>query len=330
MSYWAKQKNILYKKYKIDIWGLLKNSLQLINTINKEKYFFPLIFKERKNFKKLEKAMFIKNFDQEQYLKSLIYKAISSLKKNSQKKEFIKGAIEYKQLQSNLKYMDHCLKFFTHIIQKFFKVNITKRSNFFLMTLLVNTKHYHRRKKIFFRIPFIFEFRKYFIKQKIYKTNPRSSSLFLTRLFFVIYNYKQLKKLAKKAKRKDGVFEQNYLSLMELKLPAYIYRASFLPNMFESIKFIKQGNVWINKEFKPLVYYSVKPMDMVGFRVAYKVYIFWAFYKRLKRKAFMFLFPQYLYVSLYFFYIFLIKYPLKEQLINPIKIDLYRAANYAN
>ncbi len=31
-----------------------------------------------------------------------------------------------------------------------------------------------------------------------------------------------------------------FISLMECRLPSFIYRASFLPNIFESIDFIKK------------------------------------------------------------------------------------------
>jgi ribosomal protein S4 len=82
-----------------------------------------------------------------------------------------------------------------------------------------------------------------------------------------MYTLKQLKKIAKKAKKKDGIFEQNYISYMELKLPSFIYRTSLLPNMFESIYYIKGNNVAINKVFRPFIFFFVKAMDIVSFRI---------------------------------------------------------------
>jgi hypothetical protein len=58
-----------------------------------------------------------------------------------------------------------------------------------------------------------------------------------------MYTYRQLKQKAKKAKRTDGLFEQNYMLLIECKLPSFIYRSSFFPNMFDSIYFVKKSNV---------------------------------------------------------------------------------------
>jgi ribosomal protein S4 len=82
-----------------------------------------------------------------------------------------------------------------------------------------------------------------------------------------MYTLKQLKTIVKKAKKKDGLFEQNFLLIMECKLPSFIYRSSFLPNMFESIDYIKGGNIAVNKIFRPFIYFSIKIMDIVTFRI---------------------------------------------------------------
>jgi ribosomal protein S4 len=82
-----------------------------------------------------------------------------------------------------------------------------------------------------------------------------------------MYTLKQLRKLVKKSKKKDGLFEQNLIGFMECKLPSFIYRSSFLPNMFESIYYIKKGNIAVNKIFRPFIFFSVKSMDIITFRV---------------------------------------------------------------
>jgi ribosomal protein S4 len=82
-----------------------------------------------------------------------------------------------------------------------------------------------------------------------------------------MYTLKNLKKLVKKAKRKDGLFEYNFISLIECRLPSFIYRASFLPNLFESMNFVKKGNIAVNKNFKYFITYSVSVMDIVTFRI---------------------------------------------------------------
>jgi ribosomal protein S4 len=82
-----------------------------------------------------------------------------------------------------------------------------------------------------------------------------------------MYTLKNLKKIVEKAKKKDGIFELNLINLMECSLPAFVYRASFLSNMFESIHYIKNNNIAVNKIFRSYISYIVKPMDLVTFRV---------------------------------------------------------------
>jgi ribosomal protein S4 len=81
-----------------------------------------------------------------------------------------------------------------------------------------------------------------------------------------MYTYRQLRKIAKKAKKKDGIFEQNYISFIEFKLPSFLYRTSLLSNMFESINYIKGNNVAVNKLFRPFIFFPIKTMDIVTFR----------------------------------------------------------------
>ena len=143
-----------------------------------------------------------------------------------------------------------------------------------------------------------------------------------------MYTLKKLKKIVKKAKKKDGVFELNLINRMECSLPAFIYRASFLSNMFESLNYIRSNNIAVNKIFRCHVSFIIKPMDLVTFRVWEKNYIYWNFYKRLKKKAFLFFFPKYMYISIIFFFILYLHPPKKLDIINPIAMDFYKASSF--
>jgi ribosomal protein S4 len=114
--------------------------------------------------------------------------------------------------------------------------NLKRFFSFFL-------KKKKRGKKIYFRMPFIYEWRHYYLERKKYKTKRGFASLRVTRLFYIIYTYRQLKQKAKRAKRMDGVFENNYMLLIECKIPSFIYRTSFVSNMFESILLVKTNNI---------------------------------------------------------------------------------------
>jgi hypothetical protein len=123
---------------------------------------------------------------------------------------------------------------------KFFKTEINKKTEKVFSFFFTRKK---RREKIYYRTPFIYEMRFFPMKKKKYKTKPEFLTLRVTKLFYIIYSYRQLKNLCRKAKRQIGIFEQNYLRLMECKLPSFMYRTSFIPNMFESIDFIKNSNI---------------------------------------------------------------------------------------
>jgi ribosomal protein S4 len=58
-----------------------------------------------------------------------------------------------------------------------------------------------------------------------------------------MYSYNQLRKLVLKAKSQNGVFAHNFITLIESKLPSYLYRTSLFPTIFESLSFVKQSNV---------------------------------------------------------------------------------------
>jgi ribosomal protein S4 len=100
-----------------------------------------------------------------------------------------------------------------------------------------------QRERIYFRKPFIYEPRVPFIYIKKFKIKKQLIGVQVIKLFYVMYNFKQLSNIAKKAKKQSGVFEQNFLTIIEAKLPSFLYRTSIFSTLFESIKFVKQNNV---------------------------------------------------------------------------------------
>lgn len=336
MSYLAKQKLVYYKRYKLDIWGLFRNTLQTLqdNTV----YRFPNGLFTLRIDKKIKNESDKELLD----LKERFFKAkklhFSNVKKKIPKSHKSPGSIstdyeKYTQKKRDLKeLLIECKSLHKRILllsllHKFvFKFGISLKMNKIFMMFLSKKQ---LQQKIYFRRPFIYETREPTIRFKIRRMNYQFVSLRVIKLFYVMYSYRQLKHIARKAKSKFGVFEQNYLYMMECKLPSYIYRTSLFSNLFESIKFVKGGNVWINKKFKPLLYYSVKLYDIVGFRVLYKGFVFWNFYKRLRRKAFMFLFSRCIYVSMTFFCTILIHMFSQKDIINSFNVDYYRVASYA-
>lgn len=326
MAFLAKQRVFYYKKYKIDIWNVFKNTLEVKS--DETFYHFKKSFFKRQ--RKLKGAF--------KYTALICKKAIASVRaskkaykykidKTEEDKENLKDiqiktrflyALKNARLAKVLVYAN-LLKFFKHTVSEKFST---------LMDPLIGKEVIQQ--KIFYKRPFIYEAKIPSIsKKKKRKINKQFISFRLIKLFYIMYNYKQLKKIAKKAKMKSGVFEQNYLLIIECKLPSYLYRTSLLPTIFDSLQFVKTGNVWVNKEFKPLIFYNVKLFDIVGFRVLYKSYILWHFFKRLRRKAFAFMFSRCIYISLQFWFTILISRFTLNDLVNSFSFDYYRIATYA-
>jgi ribosomal protein S4 len=123
----------------------------------------------------------------------------------------------------------------------FFRTKIKNRLYKIYKAFLFNKKKFFQKK--YYPIPFIYEPRTHNKGHKRRKVDAQHLSFQLVRLFYIMYSYKQLHKLIKKAKRSDAVFEHTFMRLMECKLPSFIYRSSFFSNMFESISFVKSGNL---------------------------------------------------------------------------------------
>jgi len=314
MSYFAKKQLLYYKVYKVDIWGLVRNNLQF--KIDRTSYDQNNIFYEAKL---LERFSFTSK-ESYKWNKFTVYNTIKTNFLKKRKKKFI----YYNKFKQMCKTKSI---FYFYLLFYFFRTKIKNRLHNIYKAYFLNKSRKYKKGKYYFT-PFIYEPRIYNIFYKRYKMGAKAWSLQLTRLFYIIYSYKQLIKLVKKAKRSDGAFEDKFITLMECKLPSFIYRSSFFSNMFESISFIKSGGLWVNKRGVSNLYYTIKVTDFVGFFVFLKGYIFWSFFKRLRRKAFLFLYPKYMYISLAFFFIILIRAPLNREIINPVAADAYKVSNY--
>lgn len=299
MSFHIKQRLFNYKKYKLDIWGVIRNSFLI------ETHWCNL------NYTKLNKK----------------FNLFSEAKKHNLKKTREKRQ-EYRfGMRLNTKY-GFKLKIYRNLIKLVFKIKPSKKLNkvcFFFFNKKRKKRNFDWWKKKYF----IYEVRDIYVKKKKYKYKKEFTDIRIAKNFYIIYTLKNLRRIIKKAKKKDGLFEQNLMILMECKLPSFIYRASFLPNMFESINFIKGGNIAVNKLFRSFIFFSIKMMDLITFRIWEKSYIYWNFYIRLKKKAFLFCFPKYMYISITFFFIICLNIPKKKDIINPISIDFYKASSFS-
>ena len=308
MSYFAKKRLYYYKHLKLDVWGIIKNNLQY--KIDKVSYNYNNIFYEAKL---TERQGFLKKM----YYKWNKFVVFNTVK--SKRKRFLPYSkyIHINRVKSI---------FYFSLLFYFLKTTIKRSLYNIYKAFFFNKKR--RYQKRFYPVPFIYEPRTHFVPFKRFRPTVKNISFKLVRLFYIIYSYKQLHRLIKRAKKSNDVFEQTFILLTECKLPSFIYRSSFFSNMFESLDFIKSKGLWINKIIVFNLYYTIKVMDFVGFSNFIKSFIFWTFFKRIRRKAFLFLFPKYMYISFVFFFIVLIRFPLYKEMINTVSADAYKISNY--
>ena len=298
MGHSLKQRLSIYKIYKLDIWGIVRNS-------------FHIEARWRNfNYSKLTRKYTMYKEAQKHNLKKIKNKRYDDIFGKKLERIYV-----YK------------LKIYKMLIKKVFKIKPSKKINKICL-FFFNRKRKKRNFDWWKKKFFIYEVRDTYIKKKKYTYKKEFVDIRLAKNFYIIYTLKKLKKIVKKAKKKDGVFEINLISLMECSLPAFVYRASFLSNMFESLNYVKSNNIAVNKIFKCYVSYIINPMDLVTFRIWEKNYIYWTFFKRLKKKAFLFFFPKYMYVSISFFFILYLYPPKKLDIINPIFMDFYKASSF--
>ena len=161
------------------------------------------------------------------------------------------------------------------------------------------------------------------------KLKYRFVSLRLVKLFYINYTYRNFRRLANQMRRKDGMFEWNFLLALEGRLMSFLYRTSLVSNLFQCMQLIKQGFVCVNSRYYSYVNYRVQVGEFVTFNIVGKQLIYIMLLKRLAKKLTLFNAPGYMYLSYKFLYCYMKRPPIRKQLVFPIAVDLYRAAGYA-
>lgn len=300
MGFFIKQRMLHYRKYKLDIWGVVRNSFLI-----------------EENWRKLTYKKLIRK-----------YKMFRNAKKHNYKRIRNKKTDLSMGMRLNTKFL-YKLKVFRNLIKVVFKLKPSKKLNKVCL-FFFNRKKRRINLDWWKKKYFIYEVRDVYIKRKRYQYKKEFSDLRLAKNFYIIYTLKKLKKIVRKSKKKDGVFEHNFIKNMECKLSSFLYRAALLSNMFEGFNYIKYNFIAINKIFRTQHLYCVEPLDLVTIRIWEKGFIYWSLYKRLKKKAFLFFFPKYMYISIIFFFIIALYLPKKKDIINPIHMDFYKASSFMN
>ena len=69
----------------------------------------------------------------------------------------------------------------------------------------------------------------------------RFLTLRIVKLFYLTLTYKDFNKIAFNSSKKDGSFENHFFLALEGRLISFLYRTSFVSNMFESLHYVKNS-----------------------------------------------------------------------------------------
>jgi ribosomal protein S4 len=216
------------------------------------------------------------------------------------------------------------------VVQREFTIS-KKLDNILRFFIFKYIEKWERRERKYQRYIYRIDLTERAVKRR--KLNIDFINIRIIKYFYINLDYKDFRRMAKKAKKMDSSFGANYVLILEGRAVCMVYRSGFIANMFEAIKVVNLGLVWVcklQKLYITNINYVIKVNEIVGFRAIFKSTIYWKWAKRLSRKSLLYTIPKYMFISFYFL-IFFNKYlPKANQIINPIPIDIYRATGYAN
>lgn len=157
----------------------------------------------------------------------------------------------------------------------------------------------------------------------------RFVSLRLVKLFYVTLSYRQFRGLARHMRRRQGVFEENFLLALESRVASLIYRMTFLGNPFHCLEFIRQGHVFVSGKCVLRPNYPVALHQLLSFSGLGRRWVFHELAYRLGRRRLLFQVPSYVVVSFFFLFGYQRRPPLRQDLVFPVALDFYRATGYA-
>lgn len=161
------------------------------------------------------------------------------------------------------------------------------------------------------------------------KFNFRFISVRLTRLYFITFQDHQFRKIFRSAAKKDGNFETNYLRILECRALAIAYRLNLSPDIFWLLNFVKTGRYFL-LDFQPIQFINL--IIPIGKLLTVTEEWRWKFLQRLQKRiclrTILFPVPKFIFSSYSCFFFYLMRYPLRTDLVYPFSIDLQRITGY--
>ena len=127
----------------------------------------------------------------------------------------------------------------------------------------------------------------------------------------------------------DGNMESNYYYYLECRLFPFLYRMQFARNMFVALENSKLGYLLINMKIKLTKPNSLVPLGLIIYiRRRYRLIIRHFIRKRARIKALLFNFPRYLFISWRLWYLYILRKPIRKDIVYPITMDVQRITGY--
>jgi hypothetical protein len=159
----------------------------------------------------------------------------------------------------------------------------------------------------------------------------RFTSIRIVKFFYLTLVYFQFRTMARNSRKKDGFFEGHYCLALEGRLLAFLYRTGFVADMFESLAFVRNSSVTINRRIQNFVNQPVALYALLALHPRVKKSVYFSLVIRLcVNNRSLFNAPRYMYISYWFIFAFMLQNPLLKDLPLPRFVDVYRATGYAH
>jgi len=130
------------------------------------------------------------------------------------------------------------------------------------------------------------------------------------------------------ARKRDGLFEMNYIHLIECRITSIVYRTSFYKTPFEILSVVKDGNISMNRKFIFYNNYIVNLFTLIGFRPSHKKRLYSNLLSRVKKRRILFNTPKFMYISYRLLLAYIKRIPNYNELIYPSSVDIFRVIGY--
>lgn len=148
-------------------------------------------------------------------------------------------------------------------------------------------------------------------------------------LFYVTLEHKQFFRMRRSAAKKDGYFQYNFFHLLEGRVVSIVYRSNFFSDMFDSIKHVREGFVWVNKRINTYVNSVISVGDLYGIFPSYVSRQRFIIARRLLSGAVVFTAPRFLHVNYNLLFAMFLSKPSMNDLVFPFRFNISRIQGYS-